>query len=266
MSHAGVDGARALVANTLTLTENLAPEHWAADAACHGWRVQDVVTHLAFFFNFIADPGLVLPDNPSGTSERLNDAGVRERAHWSPEQVVAYYREQSTAGLAALEALQGDDLRDAPLAMLDLGTYRMAQLADAVAFDHLVHLGSDLLAPYGPVPPAAVGDLAVTAALDPAIDWMVAGLPQMCGTALLPALVRPLGLRLTGATERAFVLAAGGDRVVVRETDDLPADVATSAATDFLRWGTTRTAWRSAVTVTGDPTHVAAVLDRVDVV
>mgnify|MGYP003739769665 CR=1 FL=1 len=263
MSHAGVAGARALVATTLSLVDDLTPEQWAADAACHGWRVQDVVTHLGFFFNFIADPGLVLPDNPSGTSERLNDAGVRERAAWAPEQAAAYYREQSVAGLAAIEALQGDDLRDQPLPMLDLGTYRMAQLADAVAFDHLVHLSSDVLAPYGPVPAI---ELPVVAALDPAIDWMLAGLPQMCGTALRPALTRPVGLRLTGATERSFVIAAEGDRVVVHESDDLPADVATSDATDFLRWGTTRTAWRSAVTVAGDRAHVAAVLDRVDVV
>ncbi len=263
MSHAGVAGARALVATTLSLVDDLTPEQWAADAACRGWRVQDVVTHLGFFFNFIADPGLVLPDNPSGTSERLNDAGVRERADWAPEQAAAYYREQSAAGLAALEALQGEELRDQPLPLLDLGTYRMAQLADAVAFDHLVHLSSDVLAPYGPVPAV---ELPVAAAIDPAVDWMVAGLPPMCGAALHPALTRPLGLRLTGATERSFVIAAEGEDVAVHETDDLPADVATSAATDFLRWGTTRTAWRSAVTVTGDRAHVAAVLDRVDVV
>jgi hypothetical protein len=69
-------------------------------------------------------------------------------------------------------------------------------------------------------------------------------------------------------SERSFLLARNddGDKVVVVETDELPDDVATSSASDFLRWGTTRTAWRSAVTVTGEHSRVAAVLDAVNIV
>lgn len=267
MSDAGVTAAKALVNDTRALLDRLEPADWAADSAAHGWRVHDVITHMGFFFNFIADPGLVFPDNPSGKSERLNDAAVRERADWSTQQAIDYYVEQSAAGLATLEALQGPDLRDTPLPMLDLGTYRMSQLSDAVAFDHLVHLTSDLLAPYGPIP---VGDttIAVEAAIDPAIDWMIAGLPHMCGATVHPTLTSAVGLRLTGATERSFVIARDSDAagVVVTETADLPDDVATSAATDFLRWGTTRTAWRSSVTTSGDRRLVSAVLDAIDIV
>ncbi|NED65429.1 hypothetical protein G3I15_31330, partial [Streptomyces sp. SID10244] len=91
--------------------------------------VHDVITHMGFFFNFIADPNLVFPDNPTGKSERLNDAAARERAEWTSQRATDYYREQSEAGLATLEALQGEDLRDSPLEMLDLGTYRMSQLS-----------------------------------------------------------------------------------------------------------------------------------------
>ncbi|MEY1676871.1 MULTISPECIES: maleylpyruvate isomerase family mycothiol-dependent enzyme [Gordonia] len=265
MSDAGVTAAKALVNDTLALLDRLTPADWAADSACHGWRVHDVVTHMGFFFNFIADPNLVFPDNPSGKSERLNDAAVRERADWTPEQAVEYYHAQSEAGLATLAALQGEDVRDQPLDMMDLGTYRLSQLSDAVAFDHLVHLTSDLLQPFGPVDSSEVS---VSAAIDPAIDWMIAGLPQMNGTALYPTLERPIGLRLTGVTDRSFVLDRdpAGTIVTVRETAGLPADVATSSATDFLRWATTRSAWRSAVTIDGDRHHVAAVLDAVDIV
>lgn len=265
MSDAGVTAAKALVNDTLALLDRLTPADWAADSACHGWRVHDVVTHMGFFFNFIADPDLVFPDNPSGKSERLNDAAVHERADWSSEQAVEYYRAQSEAGLATLAALQGEDLRDQPLDMLDLGTYRLRQLSDAVAFDHLVHLTSDLMQPFGPLDAAEVS---VSAAIDPAIDWMIAGLPQMNGAALYPTLERPIGLRLTGATDRSFVIDrdTAGTIVTVRETADLPADVATSSATDFLRWGTTRSAWRSAVTVSGDRQRVAGILDAVDIV
>lgn len=264
MSTAGVTASRALVDNALKIIEGFGPDDWAADSACHGWRVHDVVTHMGFFFNFIADPALVLPDNPSGTSERLNDAAVHERADWSSGEVVAYYRAQSAAGLATLEALQGPDFAAATVDMLDLGTYRLAALADAVAFDHLVHLTCDLLAPRGPI---AGGDVDVATAIDPAIDWTIAGLPQMCRAALDPALTRPVGLRLTGATERTFLLDRDDTgSVAVTETDDLPADVATTDAVDFLSWSTTRTAWRSAVTVTGDRTSVSAVLDAINIV
>ncbi|MBM7366978.1 maleylpyruvate isomerase family mycothiol-dependent enzyme [Gordonia hydrophobica] len=263
MSEHGVRAAQALVDDTLALLAALDDGDWSADSACHGWRVHDVVTHMGFFFNFIADPDLVLPDNPSGTSERLNDAAVRERADWSSADAIAYYREQSTAGLATLSALQGEELRDAPLAMLDLGTYRMSELSNAVAFDHLVHLTCDLMEPFGPV---ARTEVSVGEAIDPAVDWMMAGLPQMNGAALHPVLSTPLGLRLTGATERTFVIERADDGVAVRETDDLPSDVATSEATDFLRWGTARSAWRSAVTRDGDHAHIAAVLDAIDIV
>jgi hypothetical protein len=149
--------------------------------------------------------------------------------------------------------------------MLDLGTYRLGQLSDAVAFDHLVHLTCDLFAPFGPLSAASVS---LSTAIDPAIDWMIAGLPQMNGAAVAPVLRRPVGLRLTGATERSFVLSreTGTSAVLVTETPELPADFAVTSATDFLRWATTRSAWRPAVTISGDRALVAAVLDAIDIV
>ena len=270
MSESGVVAARALSHLTLQMLPKLTADDWAADSACRGWRVHDVVSHMGFFFNFIADPHLVLPDNPSGMSERLNDGAVRERADWSAAKVIDYYREQSIAGLPALEALQTDDMRDMPVEMLDLGTYRIAQLSDAVAFDHLVHLTSDLLAPHGPLSSERlIGDtFDAVVAIDPAIDWMIAGLPQMCGGDINSVLERPVGLELVGLTERRFVIAPDPENksVTVVETDDLPGDVATSDALAFLRWGTVRSAWRSAVDTSGDRGHLAAVLDVVDIV
>lgn len=265
MSIAGVASARTLVASTLEIVESLKPGDWSADTASHGWRVHDLVTHLGFFFNFIADPNLELPDNPSGKTERLNDAAVRERADWTPTEVVDYYREQSKLGLVTLSALQEDEYRDKPIEMFDLGTYTLAQLSDAVTFDHLVHLTCDLLAPHGPI--ASRTQVDVDATIGPALDWMIAGLPQMCGAALDRAMTAPVGLRLTGHGERTLVLDRDSDgRIVVTETPDLPTDIATSSSVDFLRWGTTRSSWRSAVTITGDPHRVAPILDAIDVI
>jgi hypothetical protein len=91
----------------------------------------------------------------------------------------------------------------------------------------------------------------------------------MCGAAVGRALREPVGLRLTGATERTFVLErdpASPGLVTVTESDRLPPDVATTAAMDFLRWATRRSAWRPAVTITGARSLVAPVLDAVRIV
>lgn len=265
---AGVRAAGALVDDALSLLRGLGPEQWEADSACHGWRVQDVVTHMAWVFHWIADPELPAPPAPSRTAEALNDAAVNERADWTPREAFDYYAVQARAGLAALELLQTEPFRQKPVKMRELGTYRLAQLADAVTFDHLVHLTCDLLAPHGPLAGAGTAvDVAV--AIDPAVDWMVAGLPAMCGAAVDRALRGPVGLRLTGATERTFVLhrdPASPGVVSVTESDGLPSDVATTAATDFLRWATRRSAWRPAATITGDRSLVAPVLDAIRIV
>ncbi|MET9914643.1 hypothetical protein ABZZ74_49550 [Streptomyces sp. NPDC006476] len=86
-------------------------------SACKGWSVQDVVTHLGHFFQTIADPGLVLPDNPSGKAEQLNDLAVAERrhCHWSQEEALAYYEKQASAALPVLAALQEPPAADTPL-------------------------------------------------------------------------------------------------------------------------------------------------------
>lgn len=261
-----VAACRALVKDALSILDELGPQEWSAASACRGWRVQDVVTHMAFFLHSIAEPRLALPPNPLGTAEALNDAAVAERAHWSARQAHAYYRNQAEAGLAALELLQGADLRMKPIRLCELGTYQLAQLADAVAFDHLVHLTCDLLLPHGPLAQRQVN---IAIAIDPAIDWMVAGLPNMCGGAVRRVLRGPLGLRLIGETERSFVIdrAPGGDdALVVTETVNLPPDTVTTAATDFLRWATARSDWRPTVTIVGSSERVFPVLDAIRII
>jgi hypothetical protein len=265
MSNAGIHAVEALIGDVDSVIDRLDEGTWQADSACHSWRVQDVITHLGFFFHMVADPRLALPDNPDGTVEALNDATVWERADWPFDQAAAYYRRFAPLGLAVLESLEDEDQRDLPLDMDDLGAYKMHQLSDALAFDHLVHLLCDLFAPYGPVPPT---ELSVGTAIDPAIDWMMAGLPQMCGAAVSAALTRPVGLTLSGATERSFRLEPAADEtgLHVVETDDLPTEHVSTSATEFLRWATKRSAWRSVCETSGDRQVVASVLDAIAIV
>ena len=254
---------RTLIDDTLGILGDLSIAEWSIDSGCRGWRIQDLITHMGFFLHTIADPRLVLPANPDGTTESLNDAAVQERADWSPEQAREYYTLQAEAGMHALAALQEEPLRSKMIRLGELGSYRLAQLADAVAFDHLVHLTSDLLVPHGPV----ARRVSTTVAIDPAIDWMLAGLPQMCQRRLHLVLGKePVGVRLVGETARAFLLSRAGDAVVLTETTDLPADTATTKATDFLRWATKRSAWRPVVEIAGRRERVVPVLDAIRVV
>jgi hypothetical protein len=229
--------------------------------------VQDVFTHMGYFFNIIADPEVEQPDNPSGKAEVLNDLSVRERANWSADQTLEYYEEQARAGLEALEALQTPAMAGATLELADLGEYPVSMLADAVVFDHLVHLTSDVLAPHGPIerPPVAMGPDRI----GPTLEWMLAGLPQMCGEEVASVLEEPVALVLTGEGARTVVLSRAGDRVVVEDLPDgapMPADRAESTASSFLRWGTTREAWTSSVRIHGDTRAVGRVLDAIDIV
>src|SRR5690625_3714524 len=186
-------------------------------------------------------------------------------AEWHQERTAVYYVTQSENALGVLEALQQPRHDDKKITMNELGTYPLRALSNVITFDHLVHLTSDLVKPYGPVT-YPVPD--IDRFIDPAIDWMIMGLPQMCEDALLPALNRPIGLVLTGIDSRNFVIArnANGDGVRVEETEALPADFASSEKSDFLRWGTKRESWRPRVSITGDSTAVANVLDRIDIV
>ncbi|MFC5746248.1 maleylpyruvate isomerase N-terminal domain-containing protein [Actinomadura rugatobispora] len=265
MSVAGVAATRLLVEDTLRVIRGLGADDWACDSACPGWRVQDVIVHMAAFFHTVADPTSA-PDEPTGLAERINDAAVRERAHWGWEQAAEYYAEKSSAGLVLLEGIQAPEYAEVTMPVAELGTYRLAELSNAFAFDHLVHLSSDLLAPFGPIAQDAVAMDADR--IGPALDWMLAGLPQMCGTALAPVLTRPLGVDLRGPAARRFVLRPGAEPGTVQLDEDapLPGDVARSSTVDFLRWATTRTDWRTAVTIDGDPSFVAPVLTAVNVI
>lgn len=264
MSIQGVAATESLMKELSELAHGLSADEWELESAAAGWRVQDVIVHLGTFCNLIADPEMTMPENAPSTSERLNDALVDERRHWTAAEAVDYYQAQSSAALATLAALQGPEYSEATIPLADLGTYRLAELSNAFAFDHLVHLTSDLLAPHGPLDRAAIDVDA--ARVGPALDWMLAGLPNMYADALREPLTRPLGFDLTGPGARSFVISWGGDHLLVDVAADLPADVATSSTVDFLRWSTKRSDWRHAVTITGDREFVSPVLDTINII
>lgn len=264
MSQQGLEASRLLAQQYADVVAALRPEDWAAPSRCAGWRVQDLVAHTSSNFKALVEPPEP-PDEPVPglTAERAMDMLVDERRAWTPEQVREEFEGYRAPALDVLAAMQADALAAQPLTIHELGTYPMADLADAFAFDLYCHLRVDLLAPTGPVkaavPPA---DDAVAA---PGIGWMLTGLPQMC-RGVNAQTAQPVGLVLTGAGGGEWTLRQGADLLEVVAGNDGAAAIVTSSAHDFVLWGTGRARWREHVTVEGDEALAAQVLDAVDVV
>jgi uncharacterized protein (TIGR03083 family) len=268
-----VDALHGLRANHEDLQAVLAAltaDQWSLDSACAGWRVQDVLGHVTSNFKEMVEPSS-LPEQPTAEgvavvpAEVMMERLLEPRRTWSPAELLAEYDRYREPAFAALEAMQSEPLASTPVPLSDLGTYPMHQLAEAYCFDHYCHLRHDLLQPAGPLadelPPT--DDLR----LRPGIDWMLAGLPQMCATTLT-VMDRPLRLTLSGPGGGTWVLHPPGDDglVTVVEGDGDAAAEVRSSAHDFVSWGTRRSDWRAACALSGDERYAATVLDAVDVI
>jgi uncharacterized protein (TIGR03083 family) len=240
------------------LFATFSPAEWRASSACDGWRVQDVAQHMAAVFQQIADASSI-DVGDSGRAETANEVPVQARRDWSVDQVVAAYDEWAPKGIAALAALQEPPMADMVMPIADLGTHPLRLLGNAIVFDHYCHLRHDL-----PI------DRAAALTRDPAtlavvLEWMLAGLPQMCADALAQVDPQPVNLVVDGPGGGSYVLAPG-DPWTVTPGSDPDAPTVTTTVHDFVSWGTKRSDWRT--TVEGDVDHegVAAVLDSINII
>jgi uncharacterized protein (TIGR03083 family) len=264
MTAEGLRAASALAEHYAEVVAGLTPDEWARPSRCAGWSVQDLVAHTGSNFRALVEPPDASAPAPQvETAEELQDLLVAQRRGWSSSEVAAEFLKYQGPAVGAMAAMQEEPLASAPITLTDLGTYPMHALADAFAFDLWCHLTVDLLAPTGPVErtrPEATDEV-----LGPAVGWMLTGLPQMCPS-VSTVLERPLGLRLTGPGGGEWTLLPGEPSLsTVRGLQD-PVATATSAAADFVLWGTTRTPWRDCVQVSGDREYADRVLDRIDIV
>lgn len=264
MSKAGLTASRILADRYSTVVRSLTPDEWEAPSRCAGWSVKDLVAHTGSNFKVMVDPPEEDPSvPPPTTAEELQNRLVDVRRDWTPTQVADEFLASVDGAMGVLDALQQDELASTPMTLTDLGTYQSHQLSDAFAFDMWCHMYVDLLGPEAPVNrevPDPEDDLVRIA-----VDWMWSGLPQMCKP-VSGVLERPLGVRLTGAGSGEWTLKPGSDLLVVEPGLSTADTVITSAATDFVLWGTTRSPWRKHVTIEGDTAYAETVLDTVDIV
>ncbi len=265
MSERGVKALTAEREEVLKVARSLSAEEWELPSDCDGWRVQDVIVHMADVCRAVVDPGELPPGVP-GKTEATMDARVDARREWSSEKVLAEYEDLSGRALEALAGLQNPAVGENVIPLDDLGSYPMHLIANAFAFDHFCHLRNDLLKPNGPldrpVPPS--DELRIGATL----EWLMAGLPQMSGEAMKTVVTKPIGLEITGPGGGEWTIrpAEGDGLVVVSEgIGEDAAAVVTSPGAEFVVWATQRRPWRERKIIRElDADYAADVLDAIN--
>ncbi|MDQ3947188.1 MAG: maleylpyruvate isomerase family mycothiol-dependent enzyme [Actinomycetota bacterium] len=249
--------------DVLAFCRLLADDEWKVPSGCLGWSVQDVVAHMTATVHGVFTPWLIKLIR-SKDLERNNDADVEARRDRSPAEVLAEYETWSGRLPALLQAGQLPGLKMVPFPIAEIGRYPLALIASAFLFDHHTHLRHDLAPALGrPSPPTDEGRMAVV------IEWMLAGLPQMCRESL-SFIDRPVLLTLEGpgGGTWAVVPRPGGGRVEVRTGPTVGAVAhVTGVAEEFPVWGTTRRPWREHdLKLEGDEAYAARFLDAVKIV
>ena len=261
MTKPAIEALRDEQQRAIELFSSFTPQEWQAQSGCAGWRVQDVVQHMASVFHVIADPSTI-DGGSSADTEQNAEVPVQARKGWTTDQVMSEYREWSAKGLDALAGLQEPPLADTVVPIANLGNHPLSLLANAIVFDHYCHLRHDI--------GAAVGRAAELprdpTALQATLEWMLAGVPQMNAAALRSA-TSGVNLTFDGPLAATYALRPGADGQAwtVEPGADPSLPTATTTVHDFVSWGTKRTDWRDSGVRLGDAA-AADTLDAINVI
>jgi hypothetical protein len=261
VTQAGLAAARLSTTQLGDIIAAVDADQWELPSACHGWRVIDVVAHLAALAHEAVDPPA--PDSTwPKVRERYHDLRVNERRSWSHAEVIDEWQTYTPRQLDLLQSGQLPSQADQPVEVPGLGVYPRHLLANTMAFNVLCHLRFDMLAPDGPLPfslPTPTDGL-----IAPAVEFMLAGLPQMQGPELDATVVAPLVLDLTGPGATTVTVLPGSPLTVI------PGSVGSarisSTAVDFIAWATTRKPWRDYCHITGDTSAAVPFLECLNII
>jgi uncharacterized protein (TIGR03083 family) len=246
----------------LAFCGSLRPEEWDAPSQAAGWSVKDVVSHMAAIAHGVFTPWMVKLMRAKNV-ERSNDADVEIRRGWEPAQVLGEYEKWSRRLAAVLPAAQRGPLARVRLRMGDIGSYPMALIPSALVFDTHTHIRHDLAPALDR--PAPDTDPERMAAV---LEWMLAGIPQMCGQALT-FMDRPLTLTLEGAGGGTWSVTPKPAQPVEVSAGKSGNEVAqiSGIAAEFPAWGTCRAPWRDhSVKLEGDEDYAARFLDALKII
>ncbi|MDH3756010.1 MAG: maleylpyruvate isomerase N-terminal domain-containing protein, partial [Acidimicrobiia bacterium] len=212
-----IEGLKANLADLEAVLDSMTDDEWRLPSAADGWRVQEVVAHTASSFRTIAGVPAAAPAGGEEVgAEEMAERLIVEQRSWEPARVYDEYKQYKEPFLVGLAAMQEEPLASTEAPLADLGTHQLHILANAFAFDAYCHLHHDVLAPVGPI----VRELAEPTELQlrPGIDWMLAGLPQMCPE-LTGAVTAEIQLDLTGPGGGTWTISPAGDAPFVTITE-----------------------------------------------
>jgi uncharacterized protein (TIGR03083 family) len=261
MTAAAIPALESEVNYARELFSTLTPAEWHAASGCDGWRVQDVVQHMAATFQQIVDASSI----DMGDSEKVEESAevpVQARRDWTTDQVLAAYEEWVDKGVAALASLQEPPMAEMVVPISDLGSHPLHLLGNAIVFDHYCHLRYDIGAAVDRAAELPQDD----AALSATIEWMLAGIPQMCTAELAGAPQKAVNLVLEGLGGGTYVVAPCADGWTIAEGSGAEAPVVTTSTHDFVSWGTKRSDWSESTTGDTSNPDVVAVLDAINVI
>jgi len=266
MSERGVEAFRADREEVLKVAKSLSADEWALPSDCDGWRVQDVVAHMANVCRAVVDPGSLPPGVP-GDLEATQAAQAEAHRAWTVEEVLADYEDVSAKALESVVGLQAPGMAETVIPIENAGHYPLHMVVNAFAFDHYCHLRFDMLRPNGPIDRAV--PLSDDVRLGATMEWLLAGLPQMASDAMRKTVTRPVALALTGPGGGTWTVRPAVDDGPVEVVDGLDDDVAakiTSSTDEFILWATHRRPWEDrSVTLTGDEAYAADVAEAIHV-
>lgn len=266
MTQLAVEGYRAEREAMLGVLRSLQDDEWEQPTGCEGWSVKDLTLHLGTSLQIVVDPEKATPPGDDGTEAAL-DSAVAAARDLSPSDALAMYEKYSEQACDAFAGLQAEGVAGTEIPMADLGTHPLHYVANAFAFDTYTHLRLDLLPPRGSierdVPPP--GD----AALQASVEWLLAGLPQMCTAALKPVMTDPVHLVLAGPAGGEWTIEPSESEhacEVTSGTQSYGAARIESTVEDFVRWSTKRADWRDYATVSGDHELAEPILDAINLI
>ncbi len=255
MTEAAIPALRNLQQEALSIARSLTDAEWMLPSDCPGWTVRDVYAHIAGVYHGLVDPSFMRAGDDPNDMEAAMEIGVAERREWSIADLVAEFEEFSGKACDNFAGMQTGDIAAMEIPMGNIGTHPLHLLANAFVFDAYCHLRNDLIAPFGPLerpaPEASAEHLA------PIVEWMLAGLPQMCANEVA-FMSEPVVLQLDGP---------GGGSFLIGDASGTPIATIVSTPDAFVRWGTKRRPWRDeGVVVLGDEAYAAKVADACNII
>lgn len=239
---------------------DLTDDQWQTPSLAGGWRVQDVVAHLASAVHAVFTPGVVSLLT-SSEIERTNDHFVDKRRDWEPSRVLAEFETWSGRLGKVTAVLARTPVAKLPMPLAELGRFPAAVLlGGAFVFDQHTHLHHDIAPVLElPAPPCDAQRVEVI------LEWMFAVLNNQIRSAGPDWLGKTISIDLRGPGGGTWRI--GPDGTVTATATAGSVTRISAVAEEFPAWSTGRVPWRDRdVKITGDAELGAEFLDWMNIV